>query len=377
MARKGENIYKRKDGRWEARYIKGYALDGKAKYGYCYAKTYRDVKSKLASIKVSAATNQTAMSSNSKKRFSAYCDEWLILHRLKIKESTYVKYYSAIEKHIKPKLGGCFVSSLNSLIIDEFSQELLFEEELSPKTVKDILVLLKSILTYTRKKHCGFMESIEIAYPKEGKKEMRVLSREEQDRFTSFLLSDMDTIKFGVLLTLVTGLRIGELCALRWGNISLSEKVIRVGATMQRIKNLDVTDCSESLTKTKITISDPKSDCSIRQIPLTDYAVGLCKRFYVQRPAAFVLTGEEDRFIEPRTLQYKFNRFARECGLDGVHFHTLRHSFATRCVEVDFEIKSLSEILGHSSPQITLERYVHTSMDLKRNNMNKLAALGY
>ncbi len=373
MARKGENIYKRKDGRWEARYIKAYAIDGKAKYGYCYAASYREAKDKLASIKAGLLFDQLPVSGHSRKRFSVYCDEWLKLNRLKVKESTYVKYHVMINNHIKPKLGGCLVAALSSFVIEEFSQELLFEEDLSPKTVKDILVLLKSVLRYTRKNYPGVMADIEISYPKEVKKEMRVLTPEEQKRFTDYLLTDMDSIKFGVLLTLMTGMRIGEVCALRWSDISLKENVIRVGATMQRIKNMNEGESA----KTKIIISDPKSDSSMRLIPLTDNAVWLCKMLGRQSPAAFVLSGTSESFIEPRVLQYKLERFTKACGLEGVHYHTLRHSFATRCVEVDFEIKTLSEILGHSSPKITLERYVHTSMELKRSNMNKLSLIGY
>ncbi|MCQ2050504.1 MAG: site-specific integrase [Candidatus Saccharibacteria bacterium] len=373
MARKGENIYKRKDGRWEARYIKSYFLDGKAKYGYCYAASYHEVKEKVSMVKAALLSEQPAKSGNTKKRFSVCCDEWLTLNRLKVKESTFVKYYSIVHNHIEPKLGGCFVSAINSFIVEKFSQELLAEEGLSPKTVKDILVLLKSILTYTRKNYPGIMADVEIVYPKEAKKEMRVLTREEQKLFTDYLLTDMDSIKFGVLLTLMTGLRIGEICALRWSDISLTEKVIRVEATMQRIMNLD----EDETAKTKIIISNPKSDSSLRMIPLTDYAVELCKMLGKQNPTDFVLSGSSEYFVEPRTLQYKLEHFTKECGLEGVHYHTLRHSFATRCVEVDFEIKSLSEILGHSSPKITLERYVHTSMELKRNNMKKLSLIGY
>lgn len=94
-------------------------------------------------------------------------------------------------------------------------------------------------------------------------------------------------------------------------------------------------------------------------------------------PEAYLLTGDLDRFVEPRTLQYRLAKYTKECNLDGVYYHVLRHTFATRCVEVDFEIKSLSEVLGHSSPRITLERYVHSSMELKKENMKKLFAIGY
>ena len=109
-------------------------------------------------------------------------------------------------------------------------------------------------------------------------------------------------------------------------------------------------------------------------IPLTDYIVKLCRQWKNEDPSAYVLSGRSDQFVEPRCLQYKLKKYTKECGLENVHFHTLRHTFATRCVEVNFELKSLSEILGHSSPNITLERYVHSSLELKRINMDKLSA---
>ena len=373
MARRGENIYKRKDNRWEARYIKGYRIDGTAKYGYCYGKTYREAKQKVAKEKAAIITGNPTRTTTQTRRFAFYCDEWLQINRNRVKESTYVKYSAVLDKHIKPRLGGCLVQSLSSIVVEQFTHELLYEEELSPKTVKDVLIILRSVIKYTVKHFNEAVPMIEIVYPKVPKKEMRVLTREEQTNFVEYLIKDMDECKFGVLLSLLTGMRIGEVCALRWENISLCEQTIKINSTMQRLRDLD----KNSVNKTKIVISEPKSDNSVRIIPLTDYVARLCKTRLCNNPTAFVLTGKTDRYIEPRTMQYHLERYTQECGLDGVHFHTLRHTFATRCIEVDFEIKSLSEILGHSSPQITLERYVHSSMQLKRDNMKKLAVIGY
>lgn len=373
MSKKGENIYKRKDNRWEARYIKAYRPDGGPKYGYCYGKTYREAKQKVARARTALLTGKPTPTTSRKRRFAFYCDEWLRINRNRIKESTYVKYSTILEKHVKARLGGCLVQSLTSLIVEQFSHDLLYEEELSPKTVKDILTMLHSVIKYTSRQFPEPLPMIEIVYPKVPKNEMRVLSVEEQTRFVKYLLEDIDECKFGVLLALLTGIRIGEVCALRWENVSIKEKTIKVNATMQRLRDLE----GEGKTKTKIVISEPKSDTSVRVIPLTDYAVNLCKSVLCSNSSAFVLTGDADRFVEPRTMQYKLERYTEECGLEGVHFHTLRHTFATRCVEVNFEIKSLSEILGHSSPRITLERYVHSSMELKRSNMNKLSAIGF
>ena len=150
--------------------------------------------------------------------------------------------------------------------------------------------------------------------------------------------------------------------------VIFAEKTLTVNATMQRIQLQD----SESLQKTKVIITVPKSNYSARVIPLNEYLLALCQKFLSHNPQAYFLTGSETKFTKPRTLQYKFKKYCKDCQLDNVHFHTLRHTFPTRCVEAGFEIKSLSEILGHSTPKITLERYVHSSLELKRINMNKL-----
>ena len=366
MSKKGENIYKRKDNRWEARYVKSHTADGRILYGYRYGKTYREAKQKVALAR-NALINNEASHSSKKLLFSYYCDEWLKFNQVRVKESTYVKYLFIMEKHIKPLLGPYKIQYISPLVIDEFSHKLL-TSGLAPKTVRDILTVLRSVFRYINRIYPGLIKPMDIIYPRETHRELRVLSIEEQNRFIEYLLHDMDECKFGVLLSLLTGLRIGELCALRWQDISLNNRTIRVCSTMQRIKNLD----HNSDGRTKIIISEPKSEHSIRIIPLTDLAVKLCERCK-GLPEAYVLTGKADRYIEPRTLQYRFQSYARDCELENLHFHVLRHTFATRCVEVGFEIKSLSEILGHSSPQITLERYVHSSLELKRSNMEKLS----
>lgn len=368
MPKRGENIYKRKDNRWEGRYVKGYDSRGKAKYGSVYAKTYRDVRKKLAEVKQNGAENIP----KHQKDFSCYCDEWLTLCRSKVKESTYVKYTNMLNRHLKPKLGDFLPQELNTVIVEEFSYKLL-ADGLSQKTVKDILTVLRSVLKYCQRQPEVNISDIDVIYPKERKKEMRILTIEEQTRFVTYLLEDMDTVKFGVLLALLTGMRIGEVCALRWQDISIEEKTIHVHATMQRLKSFE----ENSGAKTKVIISDTKSTSSNRMIPLTDYAVSLCRQMQCNDPDCFVLTKDPIKYLEPRTLQYRLGKYTAACGLTDVHFHVLRHTFATRCVEVGFEIKSLSEILGHSSSQVTLDRYVHPSLELKRVNMEKLSAIGF
>ena len=367
--KKGENIFKRKDGRWEARYIKGHEPSGKIRYGFCYGKSYTEAKTKVTKIKAAMVDGKPLPSAGTHHRFAFYCDEWLRMRRGVIRESTYVKYEGAIEKHIKPRLGSCYPLGMTTETTDRFSRELLDTDGLSAKSVHDILVLLHSIMKYTASQFPGVFPTVEISYPKSERRETRVLSREEQDRLIMYLLRDADSCRFGVLLMLLTGIRIGELCAMKWSDIDLSERVISVGTTMQRLRDTD----ADAESKTKVVIGVPKSDTSMRKIPITDTLAELCRRFAAS-PRAYVLTGTED-YMEPRTLQYRIKKYTGECGLDGVHAHTLRHTFATRAVEAGFEIKSLSEVMGHANTTITLRRYVHSSMELKRANMDKLAAL--
>lgn len=197
---------------------------------------------------------------------------------------------------------------------------------------------------------------------------MRVLSYDEYKLFSEYLLEDMNFSKFGVYLSLYTGIRIGELCALKWSNVRLDEQILKIDKTMQRIQTYERNE------KTKIIITEPKSLCSRREIPLPQFLCAILRN-YKRNNNCFLLSGESERFVEPRALSYIFKKYVKECGLKDLNFHALRHTFATRCVESRFDIKILSEILGHSSVKITLDRYVHSSMELKRKNMEKLAEI--
>ena len=330
-------------------------------------KTYHEARDKVNQARYALMNDQLLPVRGKRNRFADYCNEWLYLKRSSVKPSTFVKYTTILEKYIKPDLGQYFSEAISEILVEQFSYRLIHERGLSPKTVRDILSVLHSILNYTTKQN-PLAKSVDIVYPRQDQKEMRVLTCEEQKRFTEYLLRDMDPCKFGVLLALLTGLRIGEVCALKWEDISLENKVIFVRHTMQRLKNLN--PASEE--RTRIITGVPKSGRSVRMIPMNQDIEKLCNKWRADDPEAYVLTGKAGYFLEPRTLQYRMRQYTKDCDLKNVHFHTLRHSFATRCVEAGFEIRSLSEILGHSSTRITLECYVHSSMNLKRKNMEKL-----
>ena len=198
---------------------------------------------------------------------------------------------------------------------------------------------------------------------------MRVLSKTEQEQLCKYLLAKLEPCNVGVLVCLFTGLRIGEICALRWEDVSFSDQTILVQHTLQRVQ-----DKSGNDVKTKIVVTTPKSNCSIRTIPMPD-ELSVILAAYQRTSIGYLLTNDEHRFIEPRTMQNRFKRALEASGVEVVNFHAIRHTFATRCIELGFDVKSLSEILGHATVNITMNRYVHPTLELKKENMKKLSSL--
>ncbi len=369
MPRKGENIFKRSDGRWEGRYIKDH-IGGKAVYGYVYGKSYREVKESKA--------NAIATLSKKPANVGVYMEQptvedivvrWLDdLKRIR-KPSTIVKYQNQIENHIIPYLGILRIDHVSNDDIIAFSNNLLAKKSLAPKTVSDILSRMKSIHKYAviHGYDVGFHPEC-ITIP-QSSEEIRVLTFAEEEALLAYLSDHPDLTSLGILVCLFTGIRIGELCALMWDDISLSEKELHIRRTMQRLKNLD----ENAEKRTYISIDEPKSKCSIRTVPIPDNIMGALHQAYAAE--GYLLTGSSRRFVEPRTMENRFKAVLSACGIADANYHALRHSYATRCIEAGVDIKVLSEILGHANVNITLNRYVHPTMQFKHENVKKLSEL--
>ena len=376
MRRKGENIYKRKDGRWEGRYIKDRKASGKAVYGYIYARTYHDVKYRLREAEQVCCrySSENCNISKSKERFSEIAVNWLEQKKPQFKESTYTKYQNLLQCYILPNLGEISLSQLTVNIIDNFCKQMLQtggnrQKGLSPKTVADILSLMRSILRNAS--YNGYLIPFDLksVVVRQNQKEMRILTKTEQQILCQFIINNPTPKNIGILICMFTGIRVGEVCALQCEDISIIEKTIHIHQTMQRIQTNN-----NSGEKTKIIVTTPKSQCSIRTIPIPDELIDLIKNSNMS-VSGYFLTGSSKKWIEPRTMQNHFKSISRKCNIKEVNFHALRHTFATRCIEYGFDIKSLSEILGHANVNITMNRYVHPTMDLKRNNMERLSPL--
>lgn len=350
MSKRGENIYKRKDGRWEGRYLK----DSK-KYGYVYGKTYKEVKEKLNYARLNTEKQKD------KTKLAVLCDNWLIYKEQYIKESSFVKYKSILERHIKPYFNEIPVNKIDEHTIEAFAKNLTVKGY-SAQTVKITLSVLEGVFLYFK-----IDVSVKRIIPKKGQKEIHILSSNDRLKFEKYLLYGQDAYKIGILLSLYTGIRIGELCALKWEDIDLNAGTVKINATLQRIQDFK----GISGNKTRIVITEPKTPSAKRTIPLPVFLIKKLKAVDPKNGSAFLLTGTE-RFTEPRALTYVFKKYLKESGVPDVNFHALRHTFTTRCIENDFEPKALSEILGHSSVNTTLGIYNHPSLEYKRGNINRL-----
>ncbi len=370
MPRKGRNIYKRKDGRWEGRYIRSRDISGKAVYGYVYGKTYKEAKDKLGQAAATPALSPSEIS----QTFGYWSEQWYQMLTPQIKESTGAKYQGILYNHIFPSFSERKICEMSNQEIESYITWLAEHKAnrgkgLSPKTISDILSVIRSVLRYSLRNGQSCSVDIQAIQIKQIPSKMRVLSRQEQEALCKHIYQEKNWCNIGILLCLFTGLRVGELCALRWEDILFHEQVLYVRHTMQRIQTHSTVGV-----KTKVIITKPKSTHSERIVPIPEPLLPILME-YQQTNAGYFLTNSESRYIEPRVMQNHFKAIAKDCGFPDATFHSLRHTFATRCVEVGFDVKSLSEILGHASVNITMNRYVHPSMEWKKENMKRLSEL--
>jgi len=367
MPRRGENIRKRKDGRWEARYITRHTLDGKSVYKSVYGSSYAEVKAKRKTSQNAEPKKTEVIFSLQGVPLRMLCAEWLEEIRIKVKASTYGRYYDTVYAHIVPYFENMGANQLTDETFNAFVRE-KFDSGLSTKTTHDIALVLLQIVEFgERKQFVAKLDYRSICLPKLQTNPVPVLSVADEIKLIPYCISHANHDTIGILIARYTGIRLGELCALTWRDIDFEIGKLHVTKTLQRIKNTDPSIKG----KTKIVIDTPKSACSIRSIFIPDFLLAILKQFKgIQDLDCYILSNTK-KCVEPRLFQKRYAKILVLAGIAYVNIHVLRHTFATRAIELGFDIKALSEILGHASVRFTLERYVHSSDELKKKYMEK------
>ena len=298
---------------------------------------------------------------------------WLKEKQTLVTPSTYAGFLLIVKNHLIPYFGLQKICDITESKIQEFIFYLFYNGRLdntgglTVKTIRDIILVLRLTLNFAYKSKV--IEALNwdlIEYPKDLKiKKVVALSKEEEQKLIQVIYLNLTRKSVGILLTLFTGLRIGELCGLQMSDISLTDKTISVNKTVQRIYD-------KSKKKSYIHIGSPKTKSSERTIPVPSLLMNIIKKFYTANPNHFFLTGRI-KPTEPRVYRQFFSRFVKKHKLIPVKFHELRHTFAIRAIEIsDFDIKSLSEILGHKNVSFTLNVYGRANLQQKIKCMNLL-----
>ena len=386
MARrvKGEgSLYQTSDKTW----VYQYKVDGKRK-----TKRFQR-KAEARAFIDSLLTSQKQSSLSCAGRMEVltvgeWMDRWLEKYaKPAIKLSTYCSYEQYVRGHIKPLLGAKYLNTLTAEDLQDFFNDrakngnLKGKGGLSPKTLTNLRNMLHLAFSQAVKNKLIQENLVEsVVLPKVRAQEMRVLSREEQNRLILAARRAPEPAAFGIIFDLFTGLRIGELCGLRWENMDMERRAFKVCETRNRLPNFD----SSIETSTSVhTVKSTKTDNSRRTVYLMDglfqdfleyraIQMSIIAKYPAYNPGGYVFCQENGLPYEPRTYQDLFKRCVRQAGIADANFHSLRHTFATRALEQGMDVVTLSRLLGHANPSITLDKYGHAMDDHKRLSVERL-----
>ena len=301
-------------------------------------------------------------------------DIWLNKYcKLSLKIRSFNKYDNFINLHINPILGEYEITEITSDILQDFISLKLKEGNLKTKgplssnTVFGIASVLKQGFKFALMQDLIIKDpTLSLKLPQATEKEVQALTRDEQKTIEEYCLKHNKSNYLGIIICLYTGIRLGELLALTWDDINFEDKLLYIKKTSYTSK----VNC-----KNQIIIDKPKPKKSNRIIPIPDKLLVLLQ---IQKRASscdYIIATKQNKMVETRSYQRTFESILSKCGIKHYNFHCLRHTFATRALELGMDIKTLSEILGHTNVAITLNRYAHSLLDYKIQEMNKIGTL--
>lgn len=287
--------------------------------------------------------------------------KWIEIKKITVKKTSLSTYIRKIETYLLPTLGNYSLSELNISIISSLIWELM--GTLSTKSIIDIKIILQSALNFAHEQRL-IDTKIKIPTPQHIRPEIVTFTEIEQKKIRNHILANLNNKTFLILIALLTGMRIGELCGLKYKDI---KKICYVKTTVQRIKNLESYDTA----KTVLYIGSPKSRLSTRPIPLTRFVLDTFKKIYDRKlDNCYILTNSLN-VAEPKVLQRFYKKFLQDCNIDYKKFHTLRHTFSTEALKAGCDLQTIAEILG-ITVQILISTYIHSSLEEKIKCMNKM-----
>lgn len=299
------------------------------------------------------------------KTINQITEEWKEEKKKYVKKSTYAAYQLLIQNHIKPYFGDLY--EVNEEKVQQFVFDKL-DAGLSEKTIRDIIIVLKMILKFGIKN--GYLEyaQIDTKFPsKQEKKDLDVLSKADQKKFMEHLRNNFTFKNLGIFICLSTGMRIGEICGLRWCDVDTVEGVIKVRHTLQRIYIIE-----GETRHTELLLDTPKTANSVRDIPMSSELLKMLKSLNKVVNENYYVISNDIKPIEPRTYRNYYKKLCKQLDIPELKFHGLRHSFATRCIESKADYKTVSVLLGHSNISTTLNLYVHPNKEQKKKTIDKM-----
>lgn len=301
--------------------------------------------------------------------YSNWIVKWLQRKEQLVKESTFAAYSNIVVNHLLPKFGEMKLEQITEEVIQNYVFELLKHGRLDgsggmgERASKDIVIVLKNTLRDAMRAKLIKTSVLEIRFPSFNCQcKVKVLSPAEQKLLCDAIASNVTTKSAGIFLSLHTGMRIGEVCALRWRDVDMDDRMIHINHTLQRVYKKDLSGAGKS----KLLLSTPKTKTSRRSIPISKSLFAVMKELSPSCPDMFFLSGSE-KMVEVRTFRTFFETFLLRNGIEKFNFHVLRHTFATRCIAAGADCKTVSELLGHATVNMTLNLYVHPRMEQKRN----------
>ena len=371
------SITKRKNGLWQGAITVGRDANGKQKRRYFYGKTRAAVSEKITKTLNELATGMY-IDPFENPTFESWAHTWLWEYkRYHIKPTTFEQYEMLLRLYANPKIGDIRLTKLKPFHLQKIYNQMI-ESGISARTVRLLHTVVHAALKQALKNGLAVRNIADaVELPRQQKKEIRVLTVEEQYAFVDALKDE----KMGAayLFGLYTGARRGEVLALHWSDIDLKNKTVRIHRTLNRVRTFD-----ENGKRTKLFLGDTKTAKSTRLVPLLDYLVQLLKAHKKEQERDkrkfgckyhdqdVVFATDHGEYIDPGNYSRKFKKLIEKAGLAHANPHCLRHTFATRGLEAGMSLKTVQEILGHSSISLTSDIYTHVLLDTKRKDMKKL-----